>query len=270
LVAKNRQAEVISRKPYYMWPVETICIVIPWRVGYFFCNAQIVPVPCSIVALIYTYDALNRRVSETTTRYAFPFQLTLSYDALSRRSSVVDNWNAKTNYAYDAEGRLTSLTTPWGGVITQSYDFAGRPSRLAYPNGLDADLSFETATGRLASITHHAGSQATPIAQFTHGYDIRGNLATLTELNGSKSFAYDAVERLTGVTQSALGAKTQVESYSYDPDSNRTDALLKPGAGGFGRRRLSDTFLLRSAARNSWRIVDNDPNIGNFDRNTKG
>jgi hypothetical protein len=64
-------------------------------------------------------------------------------------------------------------------VITQSYDTAGRPLRLAYPNGLDADLSFESNTGRLATINHRAGTLAAPIAQYSHSYDIRGNLATL-------------------------------------------------------------------------------------------
>ncbi len=113
--------------------------------------------------------------------------------------------------------------------ITQSYDPAGRPLRLAYPNGLDADLSFETATGRLASITHRAGSLSSPIAQFNHAYDIRGDLATLTELNsGTKSFAYDAIERLGAVTQTLPLPATQIEAYAYDTEGNRVASHISP------------------------------------------
>ncbi len=174
----------------------------------------------------FTYDALNRRVSEQDIGdyHAIDqfYSLAFAYDPLSRRASVTDNYNATTSYAYDGEDRLLTLTTPWGQPITQSYDPAGRPLRLAYPNGLDADLSFETATGRLASITHRAGSLAAPVAQFNHTYDIRGDLATLTELNsGTKSFAYDAIERLGAVTQTLPLPATQIEAYAYDTEGNR-------------------------------------------------
>jgi RHS repeat-associated protein len=139
---------------------------------------------------------------------------------------MADNYGATTSYAYDAEDRVTSITTPWGQPITQSYDAAGRPLRLAYPNGLDADLSFESGTGRLAGILHRAGSLATPIAQFLHSYDARGDLATLTERSKAKSFVYDKIERLIDVMQTSVA--TPVESYAYDTEGNRTASHLSP------------------------------------------
>ena len=71
---------------------------------------------------------------------------------------------------------------------------------MTYPNGLDADMSFEAATGRLKSLSHRAGSLANPLAAFDHSFDARGNLAALTELSGTKTFGYDADERLKAVT----------------------------------------------------------------------
>ncbi len=179
------------------------------------------------VGYAYTYDQLNRRVSATSPP-AFPTPVTFSYayDALSRRTGLSDTLGGTTLYAYDGEDRLTSLTTPWGGVITQSYDTAGRPLRLAYPNGLDADLSFEANTGRLASINHRVGTLAAPIAQYNHSYDIRGNLATLQELTGTKNYNYDPIERLTGVTQTLPAPATQVESYAYDTEGNRVASQI--------------------------------------------
>jgi len=179
------------------------------------------------VTLLYAYDALNRRTSESYGFYG-PFSLTFAYDPLSRRSSVTDNFGAVTQYAYDGEDRLLTLTTPWGLPITQSYDPAGRPLRMAYPNGLDADLSFETGTGRLASVTYDAGSPSAPIAQFNHTYDVRGNLSTLAELTDTKSFTYDPIERLTGVTQTNPSPALPVESYTYDTEGNRVATLVSP------------------------------------------
>ena len=72
---------------------------------------------------------------------------------------------------------------------------AGRPLPLAMPNGLDADVAFEAQTGRLASVVHRAGTLAAPVAAFSHAYDIRGNLAALTELTGTKTYTYDASSR---------------------------------------------------------------------------
>ena len=99
---------------------------------------------------------------------------------------------------------------------------------MAYPNGLDADLSFENATGRLAGIVHRPGTLGTPIAKFDHSYDIRGNLWALGELAGAKTFAYDAVERLTGVTKTTPAPATEIESYAFDAEGNRLVTSRRP------------------------------------------
>jgi len=178
----------------------------------------------------YTFDALNRIAtlgysSPVFGNYQTPVTLTYGYDALSRRTSIADSLGGTTAYAYDAEDRVASITSPWGGTITQSYDSAGRPLRLAYPNGLDADLTFEAGTGRIATITHRAGTGATPIASFAHTYDVRGNLASLTESAATKTYGYDALDRLTSVMAAAGGAAAvPAEGYTYDGEGNRKSA----------------------------------------------
>ncbi len=198
------------------------------------------------IAYTYRYDALNRLTSRAAQRnYSTAFgggnTLTQSwaYDPLSRRASMSDSVGGTTGYAFDAEDRLTQITTPWNAVITQSYDAAGRPLRLSYPNGLDADLSFETATGRLASINHRAGSLAAPLASFNHSYDIRGNLAQLAEITNTKTFAYDKVEQLTGVQQTVPAPAASVESYAYDPDGNPHFDLARSGQARSALPRIS-------------------------------
>jgi len=67
-----------------------------------------------------------------------------------------------------------------------------------------------------------------PSAQVFHGYDIRGILATLGELAGTKSFQYDSIERLTGVSQTYPAPSTQIESYTYDLEGNRIASHISP------------------------------------------
>ncbi|MGD0721388.1 MAG: PKD domain-containing protein [Roseiarcus sp.] len=191
-------------------------------------------------AATFAYDALNRRVTAVVSGWSDLFEQAFSYDVLSRRASVADNFGAKTLYAFDLEDRLLSITTPWGAAIGQSYDQAGRPLQMTYPNGLDADLSFESQTGRLKTLSHQAGSLAAPVASFSHAYDVRGNLAALTELTGVKGFGYDPTQRLTGVTQTAPAPAVSVESYAYDPEGNRIPSQISPAYVTDADNRLLD------------------------------
>jgi len=88
---------------------------------------------------------------------------------------------------------------------------------------LSVGLSFPIRFLRLLLL---AGTLAAPLASYAHTYDSRGDLATLTNLTGTKSFAYDPDERLTGVAQAAPTPATQIESYTYDPENNRTARRL--------------------------------------------
>lgn len=71
----------------------------------------------------------------------------------------------------------------------------GQLLQMTYPNGLDADMSFETATGWLKSLSHRAGSLANPLASFNHSFDSRGNLAALAELSGTRTPIYSTGSR---------------------------------------------------------------------------
>jgi YD repeat-containing protein len=126
--------------------------------------------------------------------------------------------------AYDAEDRVTSILAPWGKEIKQSYDSAGRPLSTLFPNGLEADLSFEARTGRLAGVAHRPSPAGAPIRKFDHANDIRGNLSALSELAGTKTFTYDKTERLTGAAW--VNPAQQIESYAYDAEGNRVASHL--------------------------------------------
>jgi len=54
---------------------------------------------------------------------------------------------------------------------------------------------------------------------------VRGNLASLAELTATKTYSYDALERLTAVaSQTGTAAATPSEAYTYDSEGNRRTA----------------------------------------------
>jgi YD repeat-containing protein len=87
---------------------------------------------------------------------------------------------------------------------------------------VSSTLQYDLATGRLLQLTHAAG--ATPLADFGYGYNGVGNIASITELTQTRNFSYDELQRLT-----AGGTAGSPESYTYDPEGNRTSSHLSTG-----------------------------------------
>ncbi len=104
---------------------------------------------------------------------------------------------------------------------------------LIYPNTVSSTLQYDLATGRLSQLTHSAG--ATPLADFGYGYNGVGNIASIAELSQTRNFTYDDLKRLT-----AGGTTAAPESYSYDPEGNRTTSHLSTGHATDIANRLTE------------------------------
>ena len=116
----------------------------------------------------YTYDALNRRLSETATEASLPtMQSTWTYDnatsgdfGLGRLATMTDPsgttsyvYERRGNiavqnekivstqysqaYTYDGNANLATVTYPDGYVVTTTYDFADRPYSSTHTSTLD-------------------------------------------------------------------------------------------------------------------------------------
>ena len=201
--------------------------------------------------IAYTYDLLDRVVNID---YSDGSQVTYSYDTVGNRISMVDGTGTTTYsydnlyrpisisstigtvaYSYDAQNRLTVTTlagattysyddadrletvTDWNDQSTNYiYDDAGRLSNTILPNGTHTINTYDNAD-RLIDITHTQG--AVTLESFTYTLDNVGNRLSMTDADGTTTYSYDAIDRLTNVVYPA-GSPISV-SYSYDPMGNR-------------------------------------------------
>ncbi len=110
----------------------------------------------------YTYDAIGRKLTMTTTE-------------------------GTTTYVYDASGQLTSVNLPDGGTLTYQYDAAG--NRVAVHDG------GTTTTYSTNSMNQYSGAGS---MQFT--YDTNGNLLSRTDSSGTTTYEYNLQGQLASVT----------------------------------------------------------------------
>jgi RHS repeat-associated protein len=176
----------------------------------------------------YTYDALNRL---STVTYADPSTpaVTFGYDANSNGTSMADGAGTESytfdalnrmtvvtrggdtfSYGYDLVGNITSRTYPGQSAQTWAYDDDGRlasangasytydPSAnlltAATPDGLTARYSYDRA-GRLLEVAHTTATDT--LSRFSYALDAAGNRTVMTTREGSTTYFYDALDRLT-------------------------------------------------------------------------
>lgn len=187
----------------------------------------------------FGYDNRGRRISAKdgngkVTQYA--------YDDADRLVAVTDAQQPSsgvTQYAYDSENRLTQITDAAQRATVFHYDSLGRLTGTDFPVGsesyaYDAAGNLKTRTDRLGNtttfnydaldrLTSKVYSDATEI---DYVYDLASRLQQVsgTAANGSYSFAYDNVGRLTqtNTTYSFLAGGSRSVKYGYDAGSNRT------------------------------------------------
>jgi RHS repeat-associated protein len=131
-----------------------------------------------------------------------------------------------TSYTYDQAGRLATLSDP-GTSATLSYGYTAnsQPATISYATGgtqgPTQTLTY-TPLQQLATDTLTTPGGAT-IALASYGYDNNGNLTSQTTTGyagaAATTYGYDQANRLTSATTN--GTTT---SYSYDPNSNLTQA----------------------------------------------
>ena len=162
----------------------------------------------------YTYDPANRLTKVTQANGRF---LEYTYDAGGRRTKMVDQTGAVVNYRYDAVGRLSQLTDGSNQpIITYAYDAAGRLSRETNGNGTYTTYTYDLA-GQVTRIANYTASNAVN-SQYDYTYDALGRRTSMTTLEGTTTYGYDATGQLTSVI---LPTGRRID-YAYDAAGNRT------------------------------------------------
>ncbi|MFN2404941.1 MAG: RHS repeat domain-containing protein, partial [Pyrinomonadaceae bacterium] len=182
-----------------------------------------------------TEDGTNYTISAVN-KYLDMGRVTLNSSARRSTASTTDSWTRVTR---DNAGRVSEVATFGGasqpawsgtsgvftGAVTTSYnanftvvtDQAGKVRR-----------SMVDALGRLRRVdepdnTGSLGSTTNPAQPTSYGYDVFGNLTTVTQGPQTRTFTYDSLSRLRTATNPESGTI----SYQYDDNSNlveKTDA----------------------------------------------
>ena len=143
----------------------------------------------------YTYDALNRCIAQ---KDALGNKTEYTYDATGNLTKETAADGSETKYTYDVLNRLTAMVLPNDGTYAYTYDRTGNVTRVTGPTGITAE----------------------------YDYDGAGNLLSLNASGSTTAYAYDALNRITQITD-ALGGKT---AYTYDKGGNVTGITYADGA----------------------------------------
>jgi YD repeat-containing protein len=220
----------------------------------------------------YRYNLLGQQTDEIDPNGIITH---FEYDAIGRLAASIQNYQAGVNptaeinvrieYTYDTQGNRTSRKDPRGNSTTYSYDTLGRleietsplmrSASFAY-NGLGKLISktdgngtitlFEyDALGRLLLVDYPSGE-----ADVIYTYNVQGQPLTMTDGWGTTSWSYDALERMTSVTNPD-GSRVV---YSYDALGNRQTLTTHMNATDVTGKTIAYTYdaLNRMSVVTDW------------------
>jgi len=194
--------------------------------------------PTDLAAVVYTYDALNRVISERSCGLLHIYE----YDRAGNRTrATINSGNASNKLvlrsSFDRLNRLVQIeeTSPGPTRITKyEYDKLNRRFGLLLPNGLYERNSYDDASRLTDAITYSAwfppGGSSTTARALTYYRDAAGNLRAQKETIGTNVRytlnGYDNAGRLVHETVDFgsfnPGRVQQQTHYQYDAAGNRT------------------------------------------------
>jgi RHS repeat-associated protein len=169
----------------------------------------------------YGYDNLNRVVSKDLP--GSEPDATYSYDLLGRAASAVQGGQT-LSFTHDALGRNITQVGPHG-TLTYGYDAAGRRTSMVYPgSALTVNYDYDVA-GNVTNIRENGATSGVGVLA-AYAFDNLGRRTSVTFGNGSvQSFGYDAVSRLSTLTNNLGGSATThdlTQTFAYNPASQIT------------------------------------------------
>ena len=150
------------------------------------------------------YDAVSRLTSLTDPR---GLSTLFRYDGLNRVTEIADARQGITRFTYDPNGNLLTVTDAKNQTTTYTYDTMDRLATRTDALGRIERYEYDPA-GNLIRFTDRKNQQT------TFQYDALNRRTTATYPDGTTSFTYDSVGRLTKASDTATGAGTI--DFAYD------------------------------------------------------
>jgi RHS repeat-associated protein len=165
----------------------------------------------------HAYDALDRLTSVTRGSDVFSYD----YDDAGNVTSRTYPGGREVDYTYTDDGELDTVTSA-GETTSYGYDDAGNLEATTLPsgNGYVETRSYDRA-GRLTGVENANGG--TPLSFADYDLDPVGNPETITTDEGTQTYTYDALDRLTEVCYQAScpGGSDPFIRWTYDAVGNR-------------------------------------------------
>ena len=165
------------------------------------------------------YISYDNRYRVSSFSDPFFYGISYNYDTVGNRTKLKVNGATYATYTYDAVNRLTSLADSASLNFTYSYDAGNRLTTRTAPNGVTTSYAYD-GLDRLTSLMHTAGGNTLTGNLYT--YNNANNISSWTTASEQKAYTYDAVDRVTNVTNYEMHA----ENYSYDGVGNRVASHL--------------------------------------------
>lgn len=192
-------------------------------------------------ATVMEYDAADRMTKITYPGGRF---LQFTYDVGGRRIRTTDHSGFSTNYRYDAAGRLAELTDGGGQrLVLYQYDPIGRLALETRGNGVKTTYEYDDA-GQLLHLIHSA-PDSTVLSRFDYTYDADGRRTSMTTLEGTTEYVYDAGGQLLLV---AL-PNGRIVRYSYDAAGNRTEVTDNGATTGYTVNEMNQYLAVGSTSQ---------------------
>ena len=228
----------------------------------------------TLVAYDYMYDAIGNRLKmhDGTGRSTHSYDnrnavrtvqdpanktITFAYDAVGRRTLLIEPDGGRFTYVYDAAGRIDHLFNPQNDRNTWLYDAAGRVTTMTLANGTRAAYIYDAADRltRLANLK----SDGTVISRFDYGYDAVRNRTRVVEADGNLvTWTYDNTYQLTRERRS--GADSYDVTYTYDPAGNRGTMLQSAVTTTYVYDAANELLTLKDSAGTTTYTYDADGN----------
>ncbi|HEY9692384.1 MAG TPA: Calx-beta domain-containing protein [Oculatellaceae cyanobacterium] len=159
------------------------------------------------------YDTANQLTKIT---YPTGRSLTYTYNADGQRTKLVSQDGYTVNYGYDTVGRLKTLTNATGqSIISYDYDNAGRLTKETNGNGTYTTYEYDQQSQLIRLSNYKADN--TVNSKFEYAYDNLGRRTSMTTLEGTFQYGYDATGQLTSV----VTPTNRTINYQYDAAGNR-------------------------------------------------